>query len=465
MQKILKHQSFIVFLFFSFLCLSCTQALEKEIESLSSRINALETAQKALEKNLFITTVTQTDSGYIIKFSDGTESIINNGKVEKEGETLIKSIVIESNCVVFYLTDGSSFSIPLYVALSLEFERTSDIIVVPNSVLEIPFSWVSALSPVKIETLSSSDIQTSVSTSEETSTGVLTIKFSEVINEYSKVVLFASNGERIVMYTLTFEEAKIVVGPSNFINISSKGGETNLSFMTNLGYDIVIPKEDDWVSYTRTKTLSEHSMTINVTPNDSFDDRETTIRIIGKEAAVVAEIIVHQAGKDAILLNNNTQIVYQYGGRITIPIQASKPISISILDGAEWLTMIETKGLQDYCQSLEISPNNEMFSRTAELLFSTGDISESLYVKQFGTSSTTLVVEHQNNYVDNITINDLEGLAAVDWGDGLLEEFSEKPVHTYQTSEKHKVTITMTHFSNLAISSLRGINSFDFSAL
>ena len=55
-------------------------ALEDAVKKANTEISALQTIVNALQNNVYITNVETTKDGYIIKFSDGTEALISNGK-------------------------------------------------------------------------------------------------------------------------------------------------------------------------------------------------------------------------------------------------------------------------------------------------------------------------------------------------------------------------------------------------
>ena len=56
------------------------------INSIEQRLSAVETVVNAYKNNLFIESVTQTDNGYVIKFSDGSTATIANGKDGVDGK-------------------------------------------------------------------------------------------------------------------------------------------------------------------------------------------------------------------------------------------------------------------------------------------------------------------------------------------------------------------------------------------
>ena len=55
-------------------------ALEDAVKKANTEISALQTIVNALQNNVYVTNVETTKDGYIIKFSDGTEALISNGK-------------------------------------------------------------------------------------------------------------------------------------------------------------------------------------------------------------------------------------------------------------------------------------------------------------------------------------------------------------------------------------------------
>ena len=94
------------------LCCCCTGELEDRVSALEERVSTLEAkaqanadaiAQlvKASEKAVTIESVTATENGYLIKFSDGTEAVISNG------ETPLIGIAEEDG--VYYWTINGEF--------------------------------------------------------------------------------------------------------------------------------------------------------------------------------------------------------------------------------------------------------------------------------------------------------------------------------------------------------------------
>ena len=112
------------------LVVGCSKEYDDEkvrdsIASLEQRVLAMETILRAYENNLFIETVTPIENGYVIAFSDGSHATIVNGH---DGENYITSISIEQQEVIFVLTSGETFSIPLVSNNSKEHLRSVNFI-------------------------------------------------------------------------------------------------------------------------------------------------------------------------------------------------------------------------------------------------------------------------------------------------------------------------------------------------
>ncbi len=114
--------------------------IKQQIEELQERIKDVETLLNASANNLTIVSVSETEEGYIVNFSDGSTISVNHGEDGKEGqngqngkdgldgqdgkdgqdgldgkdgETLIESISIGERDVTFILTSGKTVIIPL----------------------------------------------------------------------------------------------------------------------------------------------------------------------------------------------------------------------------------------------------------------------------------------------------------------------------------------------------------------
>lgn len=271
------------------LALSCSKEFDdteiwNSINLLEQRVSAMETVMRAYENNLFIESVSQIENGYVITFSDGSKATIVNGKdgvdgtdgkdgVDgKDGDTYIDSISIGENEVTFILTDGKSFSITLYSALSIEFDFDDSLVVATNSVESISYSIKSIIDDVVIEVISSGDVKAKV-VPETSLIGDVEIIVGNIIDEYSKVIVLVSNGEKVIMRSISFEEQSMVVEENPAKHVKSSGGEVTLEFLSNVECDVVIPSEaESWISVVpETRAMERHEIRLNIAENDGYN--------------------------------------------------------------------------------------------------------------------------------------------------------------------------------------------------
>ncbi len=284
------------------------------INSLEQRLSAMETVMNAYKNNLFIKSVQKTGNGYVITFSDGSTATIANGidgakgdkgdqgdKGDKgepgtNGDTLIDHIVIGENEVTFVLTDGRTFSIALYSALSIEFDEADLVVMSPNSTREIHYTVKSLIPDVVVETISSADIKAKVVTTSAT-TGVIKVKTGATIDEYSKVVVFVSNGEKVIMRRFSFEEAGLVVEENTIKQASSEGGEVTLEFLSNVECEVVIPEDSQsWISVApEARALERQTINLKLEPNTSHN-RSATVIVQLPDGSLQLEYQVEQEG-------------------------------------------------------------------------------------------------------------------------------------------------------------------------
>lgn len=133
------------------------------------------------------------------QYLDGTDS-----------EELIEDIVVDDMGITFVLSDGSELYIPLYEAITITFDAEDLLVMEPDSERDIHCTIESRLEDIRIEVLSSSDIRARVVPT-DAFTGVINIRTGSSLDEYSKVVVFATNGEKMLMRTITFEEAGLEI--------------------------------------------------------------------------------------------------------------------------------------------------------------------------------------------------------------------------------------------------------------
>lgn len=170
-----------------------------------------------------------------------------------------------------------------------------------NSTRNLRYEISSYISDVTIEVLSSSDIKAKVVRDKDSRlSGYIEVNTSDAIDEYSKVVVFVSNGERVIMRSIAFEEAGLVIDDNAVKEVSADGGEVTLEFLSNVECEAVIPDDaKSWISVTPdTKALTRRTISLSIGPNTGLS-RSATVTVSGTGDAselVLSYTVTQEAG-------------------------------------------------------------------------------------------------------------------------------------------------------------------------
>ena len=220
------------------------------------------------------------------------------GESGASGDSFFKSVIQDEQFVYFTLADGTVISIPKGSALSIAFDEADLVVMSPNATRNIGYTVTSATESVKVEVTSSADLKAKVIADNENGlTGKIEIKTSETIDEYSKVIVFVSNGDKVIMHSITFEEAGLQVEENATKVATAEGGEMTLEFLSNVECEAVIPEDaQSWISVVpATRALENRTITLKLEPNVGYY-RSATIIVQSSDGSLKLEYQVEQDG-------------------------------------------------------------------------------------------------------------------------------------------------------------------------
>lgn len=220
-----------------------------------------------------------------------------DGKPGADGDSYFKSVTHDDEFVYFTLTDGTVIALPKQVSLSIAFEMDGLVVMAPNSTRDIKYTVTSALPDVEVEALASGDLEVMVIPDKtDNKTGLIRVKApGDVIGEYSKVVVLVSNGEKVIMKTLKFEEERIEVLDEAQYVCSADGGVVELLYLANVECDIIVPIDaKSWISVVpQSKSLQQRSVHLSVAANEGTA-RETVISIQNSNGSMKLDYTISQ---------------------------------------------------------------------------------------------------------------------------------------------------------------------------
>ncbi len=228
---------------------------------------------------------------------DGTNG--TDGTNGADGKSFFQDVTQDENNVYFTLADGTIITVPKGLALSIEFAESDLVVMSPNSTREIGYTVTSATDAVKVEVTSSADIKAKVVADNASGlTGKIHITTGDAIDEYSKVIVFVSNGDKVIMRSITFEEAGLVVEENATKQATSEGGEMTLEFLSNVECEVIIPEAaQSWISVVpATRAMEKQTITLKLEPNTSYY-RSATVTVQSTDGILRLEYQVVQDGE------------------------------------------------------------------------------------------------------------------------------------------------------------------------
>lgn len=221
-----------------------------------------------------------------------------DGMDGKDGYSFFQSVTQDEQFVYFTLADGTVITLPKGAALDITFAESDLVVMSPNSTREIDYTVTSVTESVKVEVTSSADIKAKVVADDESGlTGKIHITTGDAIDEYSKVIVFVSNGDKVIMRSITFEEAGLIVEEDVVLYGIAEGCVMHLEFLSNVECEVVIPEEaQSWFSVIpTTRAMKKQIITFKFEPNEGYY-RSTTVTIQSSDGTLKLEYQVEQDG-------------------------------------------------------------------------------------------------------------------------------------------------------------------------
>ena len=222
----------------------------------------------------------------------------SDGADGKDGDSFFQSVTQDEQYVYFTLADGTQITLPKGAMLSISFDASDLVVMAPNSTREIGYSVHSVTESVTVEVTSSSDLRAKVvPASTDGKSGNIVVASSGVVDEYSKVIVFVSNDEKVIMKSISFEQAGITISNGAEQTIGAEGGRVNLNFASNIDWKVAIPAEaQSWVQLAPQRSaMTEYSVALSVAPNTNLGTRSATVQVMTKDGTLAVDYTITQS--------------------------------------------------------------------------------------------------------------------------------------------------------------------------
>ena len=180
----------------------------------------------------------------------------------------------------------------------------------------------------------------------------------------------------------------LIVGKKEY-EVGRDGETIEIQLQTNVEYDVIIPEDaKEWVTRVEsapTKALVNESVYLQIGENPTYYNREASIVIKKKDAALQETVSIKQAQTDALFITDESKEykVPSKGGEIIVNVFHNIDFEIDATSIPEWITISKTDvDTYNTKLSLKVSQNTEYVGRDAEVKILGGILSDVASISQ-----------------------------------------------------------------------------------
>ena len=249
-------------------------------------------------KAIGVTPQLKIEDGYwMISYDNGVNWTQLDKATGEDGDAFFQGVSQDEQFVYFTLADGTIITLPKGASLDIAFDASDLVVMHPNTTREIAYTVQSVTKEVTFEITSSSDIKAKVVTTDASGkSGVIKVTTGAVIDEYSKVIVFVANGEKVVMKSIAFEQSGLEISNNATQTILAAGGNVALDFLSNVDWLVEIPTEaQSWISFApTTRAMTSHSISLTIAPNTSLNERSAEVKIVSLDGKLSVTYTISQ---------------------------------------------------------------------------------------------------------------------------------------------------------------------------
>lgn len=208
------------------------------------------------------------------------------GKATEDAESsFFTAVTHDENYAYFTLVDGTVIKIPMAVRLKIELSSTS-LVMEAGKEIKVGYKLLNSAGDTYVEVISSEIIKAKVINPEATE-GEISIYTNNLaaIDEYTKVVILATDDVRVAMATIAFDKEEGVLKVTETFEVSAEEQLLTIPVETNLAsYEVIIEEAARmWLSQSDTKTraLRTEEEVFEVKANTTTEVRSAIVTITG----------------------------------------------------------------------------------------------------------------------------------------------------------------------------------------
>lgn len=402
------------------------------------------------------------------------------------GDSMFKDVIITDTEVCFILSDGTEFTLPRFVSLTIDFDADGDESgIEAGRSIQVRYTLNHATSTTVVTVASDGNYRAKV-VKDTPTTGTILITSPKHYEDGHVTVIVTDGSGFTFSRVINFYERKVSFPNGLSYVVAAQGGTINIPLTTNFEYDLdfLDPDSRKWLDFRATTkaTVKRYEITLDVKMNMSFEQRTAELGLFAKNEPdnALRKIVITQSPAK-FELSQDRFMLDASGKTFSLPIKSTSGLSI-VTDSADWLEIdLDSDNDIDYQLSFSIDQNTSGVRR-----FSTLGLFSADGTVKLGSISITQVAEGEENpdnmifkvrasYANGFNVRlPLSGDVdcTIDWGDGSEPEriVSVAPKHSYPSIVSDYIVkisgkVTSLNSSGIAIPAITEVIQWGYTGL
>ena len=386
---------------------------------------------------------------WFVSYDDGNSWIQTGPSEGKRGDSMFKDVTISDTEVRFILSDGSEFTLPRFVKLTIDFDMEADESgIEAGRSIQVRYTLNYATSTTIVTVASDGNYKAKV-VKDTPTTGTILITSPRHYEDGHVTVIVTDGSGYTFSRVINFYERKVSFPNGLNYVVAAQGGTVNIPLTTNFEYniDFLDPESRKWLDFkTTTRAATKnYDISLDVKMNMSFKERTAELGLFARNEPdnALRKIVITQSPA-TFRLSQDRFLLDASGKTFTVPVKSTSGLSI-VTDGTDWIELSQSSGNSiDYRLSFSVGQNTTGVRRSFTLeLFSADGVVKlgSISITQVAggeESPDNLIFKVRANYANGFTVQlPLDGNVdcTIDWGDGSdPEEITYgAPKHSYSS--------------------------------
>lgn len=239
--------------------------------------------------------------GNLLVSIDGGDPVVL-GQVQNEGATLVDGIFTDikvmEDKIVLTLSDNTVVNIP-YTPFKLNIETTDFVFEKKGEVIEVPYTVTGGTAGTKVEVTGYNPNEFDV---EVTAEKIIITPLERRVAAVMAVHAQSEAGFYSVVKIEVNHAAARVLNPNvdsivTDFRVDCEGGTLVANVVSNVPFDVVPDVDSDWITIVETKAMEPHTITMEIAPNTSTEERDGWVDLIKKGTeTTIYTIFIDQEG-------------------------------------------------------------------------------------------------------------------------------------------------------------------------